>query len=66
MYFCNWTNVDLKFKKLVLLNMQINDANQIAMKVSTKKIVNLQLFASVSTNLLTNKILLKTIDASLL
>ncbi|XP_015368728.1 PREDICTED: uncharacterized protein LOC107165144 isoform X1 [Diuraphis noxia] len=41
------TNMDLKLKKLLLFTMQINDANHVRMKVSTKKIVNLQLFASV-------------------
>ncbi|XP_015368729.1 PREDICTED: uncharacterized protein LOC107165144 isoform X2 [Diuraphis noxia] len=29
------------------MNLKINDANHVRMKVSTKKIVNLQLFASV-------------------
>ncbi|KAE9526205.1 hypothetical protein AGLY_013836 [Aphis glycines] len=46
-YSCNWTNMDLKFKKLLLLTMQMNKANEIMMKVSMKKIINLQLFASV-------------------
>jgi len=58
--------MDLKFKKLLLLTMQINDANQITMKVSTKKVVNLQLFASVRINLLTNKILFRMTDTLLL
>ncbi|XP_022176583.1 uncharacterized protein LOC111037989 [Myzus persicae] len=44
---CNWLKMDLKFKRLLLLTMRINDANQITMKASTKKIVNLQLFANV-------------------
>jgi len=39
--------MDLKFKKLVLLTMRVNDANQIKMKASIKKIVNLELFANV-------------------
>ncbi|KAL5243499.1 hypothetical protein ACI65C_010909 [Semiaphis heraclei] len=46
-YFCNWTKKDLKFKKLLLLTMRINNANQIIMKASTKKIINLQLFGNV-------------------
>jgi len=46
--------MDLKFKKLLLLTMQMNDANQIIMKASMKKIINLQLFASVGINLLPN------------
>jgi hypothetical protein len=44
--------MNLIFKKLLLLTMQINDANRIIMKVSAKKIVNLQLFANVNINLL--------------
>ncbi|XP_026806808.1 uncharacterized protein LOC113549619 [Rhopalosiphum maidis] len=48
-YSCNWTKLNLIFKKRLLLTMQINDANRISMKASTKKIVNLQLFANVLT-----------------
>jgi len=39
--------MNLKFKKLLLLSMQMNDANQMLIKASPKKIINLQLFASV-------------------
>ncbi|XP_025207395.1 uncharacterized protein LOC112603161 [Melanaphis sacchari] len=46
-YSCNWTKMDLTFKKILLLTMRINDANQIKMKASEKKIVNLQLFSYV-------------------
>ncbi|XP_003243840.3 uncharacterized protein LOC100573389 [Acyrthosiphon pisum] len=46
-YSCNWTKMDLKFKKLLLLTMQINDANYITIKASTKTIVNLPIFANV-------------------
>jgi len=46
-YSCNWTKKDLKFKKLVLLAMRMNDANQIIIRVTPKKIINLQMFASV-------------------
>ncbi|KAF0762379.1 Uncharacterized protein FWK35_00012118, partial [Aphis craccivora] len=48
-YSSNWTNMDLKFKKLLLLAMQMNKANEIMMKASMKKIINFQLFASVLT-----------------
>lgn len=51
-YSCNWTKMDLKFKKILLLTMRINDANQITTKASMIKIVNLQPFANVSFNLL--------------
>ncbi|CAH1736833.1 unnamed protein product [Aphis gossypii] len=46
-YSCNWTKMDLKFKKLLLLTMQMNDANRMVIKASPRKIINLQLFASI-------------------
>ncbi|CAH1736831.1 unnamed protein product [Aphis gossypii] len=46
-YCCNWTKMNLKFKKLLLLTMQMNDANRMGIKASPKKIINLQLFASI-------------------
>jgi len=48
LYSCNWMKMNLKFKKLLLLAMQMNDANQMMLKASPKKIINLQLFANVS------------------
>ncbi|XP_015372525.1 PREDICTED: uncharacterized protein LOC107167838 [Diuraphis noxia] len=47
LYSCNWTQTDLKFKKLVLLAMRMNDANNFVIKASPKKIINLQVFASI-------------------
>lgn len=47
-YSCDWTRMNLKFKKLVLLAMQMNDTNQLVLKCSPKKIINLQLFANVN------------------
>ncbi|XP_026807158.1 odorant receptor 46a-like [Rhopalosiphum maidis] len=46
-YSCNWTKMDLKFKKLLLFTMRMNDANQMVIKASPKKIINLQLFANI-------------------
>jgi len=46
-YSCNWTKKDFKFKKLVLLAMRMNDASQIIIRATPKKIINLQMFASV-------------------
>jgi len=40
--------MNLIFKKLLLLTMQMNNANQITMKATTNKIVNLQLFSNVN------------------
>ncbi|XP_015368716.1 PREDICTED: uncharacterized protein LOC107165134 [Diuraphis noxia] len=48
-YSCDWTMRNLKLKKLLLLTMKINDANQRTMKVSMRKIVNLNLFVNVLT-----------------
>lgn len=40
--------MDMKFKKFLLFTMRMNDANQLKIKTSYTKIVNLQLFASVT------------------
>ncbi|KAE9531902.1 hypothetical protein AGLY_010104 [Aphis glycines] len=53
-YCCNWTKMDLKFKKLLLLTLQMNDANRMVIKASPRKIINLQLFASSEYNSLLN------------
>ncbi|XP_050431800.1 uncharacterized protein LOC126840229 [Adelges cooleyi] len=47
LYSCDWTSKDIKFKKLLLMAMQINNANDIKMKVSPKKVVNLEMLGSV-------------------
>lgn len=39
--------MDLKFKKLLLLATQMNNANQFVLKLSPKKIISLQFFANV-------------------
>ncbi|XP_026805373.1 odorant receptor 2a-like [Rhopalosiphum maidis] len=46
-YSCNWTEMNLKFKKLLLFTLRMNDANQMVIKASPKKIINLQLFANI-------------------
>lgn len=48
-YSCNWTMMDIKFKKLVQYAMQMNDATQSVIKATPKKIIDLQLFANVCT-----------------
>lgn len=42
--------MDLKFKKLVLLTMEMNNANQSVIRASPKKIINLQLYNNVFIN----------------
>lgn len=46
-YSCNWMYLNSKLKKILLLTMQINNANQLMIRASPNKIVNLQLFANV-------------------
>lgn len=47
MYSSNWTSMDLKLKKLLLLSMQMNDADKSMIKATPTKIVNLELFVKV-------------------
>lgn len=47
MYSCNWTMMNLKFKKLLLLSMMMDDANQSMFKITPKKVINVQLFTKV-------------------
>jgi hypothetical protein len=47
MYSCNWTSMNLRSKKMLLLSMQLNNANEFMIKLTPRKIVNLQLFNSV-------------------
>ncbi|XP_060849780.1 odorant receptor 46a-like [Rhopalosiphum padi] len=46
-YSCNWTKMNLKFKNLLLFTLRMNDANQMVIKASPKKIIDLQLFANI-------------------
>jgi len=48
MYSSNWTSMDLKFKKSLLLSMRMNDADKLMIKATPTKIVNLELFVRVS------------------
>ncbi|XP_022175106.1 uncharacterized protein LOC111037054 [Myzus persicae] len=48
-YSCDWTKMDIKFKKLLLLTMKLNNADKLKIKATPNKIVNLQLFSSVMT-----------------
>ncbi|VVC31899.1 Olfactory receptor, insect [Cinara cedri] len=46
-YSCNWTEMDVKFQKLLLLAMCMNNANKLLIRASPKKTINLQFFSSV-------------------
>ncbi|CAH1716755.1 unnamed protein product [Aphis gossypii] len=47
MYSCNWTAMNLRSKKMLLLSMQLNNANKLMIKITPKKIINLQFYNSV-------------------
>eukprot|EP00102_Acyrthosiphon_pisum_P024972 XP_016662182.1 PREDICTED: odorant receptor 46a-like [Acyrthosiphon pisum] len=44
LYSSNWTEMDMKCKKLILLTMKMNNANQKKLKFTRTKIVNLEMF----------------------
>ncbi|CAI6373122.1 unnamed protein product [Macrosiphum euphorbiae] len=44
LYSSNWTEMDMKCKKLILLTMTLNNANQKKLKFTRTKIVNLEMF----------------------
>lgn len=49
MYSCNWTEADLRLKKLLLSSMRMNNATKgLMLRASPTKIIDLQLFANVS------------------
>ncbi|XP_025207698.1 uncharacterized protein LOC112603381 [Melanaphis sacchari] len=47
MYSCDWTSMDLKFKKLLLLSMRMNGADKLMLKATPTKIINLEFFVKV-------------------
>ncbi|CAI6347113.1 unnamed protein product [Macrosiphum euphorbiae] len=47
LYSSNWTDMSIKFKKLLLLTMRMNDAENLKMKISMKRVVNMEMFADV-------------------
>ncbi|XP_060863396.1 uncharacterized protein LOC132939967 [Metopolophium dirhodum] len=47
LYSSNWTEMDLKFKKTLLMAMTMNSAHRRVMKVSPNSIVNLEMFTGV-------------------
>ncbi|XP_060858694.1 uncharacterized protein LOC132936046 [Metopolophium dirhodum] len=44
LYSSNWTDMDMKCKKLILLMMKLNNANHKKLKFTRTKIVNLEMF----------------------
>lgn len=49
LYSSNWTDMNIKFKKLLLFTMRVNNAENLKMKISINRIVNMEMFADVRT-----------------
>lgn len=47
LYSSNWTAMSVNYKKMLLFTMRMNDAEKLKLKISLRKIVNLEMFASV-------------------
>lgn len=47
LYSSDWTQMEIKFKKLLLLAMKMHDANKVDMKLTAELIINLELFTRV-------------------
>jgi len=47
--------MDMKYKQLILLTMKLNNANNKQLKFTRTKIVNLEMFFKVRTNLTSSK-----------
>ncbi|CAH1736374.1 unnamed protein product [Aphis gossypii] len=44
LYSCNWTEFDMKCKKLILLTMVMNDAHHQKLQYTRTRIINLEIF----------------------
>ncbi|XP_050435002.1 odorant receptor 67a-like [Adelges cooleyi] len=44
LYSCDWTAMDKRFKKLIILAMAMNNANQLKIKATPNRVINLELF----------------------
>lgn len=47
MYSCHWTTEDLKFQKLLLLSMRMNNTNKLKIKITEAYVINLKFFSDV-------------------
>jgi len=47
LYSGDWTAMNINYKKMLLFTMRMNDAEKLKLKISLRKIVNLEMFASV-------------------
>ncbi|XP_022183683.1 uncharacterized protein LOC111043137 isoform X2 [Myzus persicae] len=44
LYSCNWTEMDMKCKKLILLTMRMNNAHQPKLQYTRTRIINMEIF----------------------
>jgi len=49
LYSSNWTGMSIKFKKLLLFTMRMNDAENLKMKITKNRMVNMEMFVDVRT-----------------
>lgn len=47
LYSCNWTRMDMKFKRLLLMSMKMNNANRLKLKATPDVTINRPFFANV-------------------
>lgn len=47
LYCSDWTSTNINYKKLVLLSMYMNDSEKSTVKMSRRRVVNLEMFGSV-------------------
>jgi len=47
LYSSDWTAMSIKYKNMLLFTMRMNDAEKLKLKISLRKIVNLEMFANV-------------------
>lgn len=48
LYSSNWTEMDMKSKNLILLAMTMNNTNCLKMKFTHTKIINMEMYTTVS------------------
>ncbi|XP_025204161.1 odorant receptor 67a [Melanaphis sacchari] len=47
LYSCNWTGMDIKFKRLLLMSMKMNNTNRLKLKATPDVTINRPFFANV-------------------
>lgn len=47
LYSSDWTQTNIRFKKLILFAMRMNDSEKTTLKFSLRRVVNMEMFAGV-------------------